>query len=144
VDSLGDKPLTQPCTEKLLHWFSLQLAAATRSLALQAARSDNATCDTAADAPPNPATLRELCLDLTRLRRAELHAERLALERQWLALERSKTAEQKEKEFWAWTKRKDIRAKLQPKKTEPDIYDLAEVEILRRDPFFAALRAKYP
>ena len=67
---------------------------------------------------PNPKLrwirLRELCADVTRLRRGELFAQRIALERERLALENSKARQATEEEFWKWTEREDIREKLYP------------------------------
>jgi hypothetical protein len=60
-----------------------------------------------------------LCANLTTLRRGDLSAGRLALEQQRLALTQAKTDQQKEEEFWEWTKRPDIQAKLYPHR-DPD------------------------
>ena len=58
--------------------------------------------------------LREFCADITTLRRGDLSAGRLAIERQRLALLQTKSDEQKDKEFWEWTRRPDVQAKLYP------------------------------
>ena len=60
--------------------------------------------------------MRQLAADITRLRRGDLYAERIDLERQWLALDASNAESQKEKDFWDWTKRPDINKKLFPDK----------------------------
>ena len=99
----GQKALKRPFTDQLAHWLTLRYAAAAHSLA-----TNN----------PNPKTqwnrLRELCADVTRLRGGDLHAERLRLERDWLAFEKSVADQRTEKKFWAWTKRPDIHNKLVP------------------------------
>ena len=58
--------------------------------------------------------LRQLCIDIARLRRGDLHQERICLDRDWLALEQSNTAHQREIDFWKWTERPDIHQKLFP------------------------------
>ncbi len=115
-DALGHEAFAQPCTDKLLRWLTLQYAAATQ-------------CFDGDDANPRAhwARLRQLCADITRLRRGDLYADRLALERQWLALEQTKTRDYKEKQFWAWTKRPEIRAKLRPKHKTPDTLELLKL-----------------
>jgi hypothetical protein len=87
--------------DKLARWLGLQYAAAAQALV-------------ASEAKPQTrwARLRELCSDVTRLRRAELYSDRLDLERQWLALEQSNSGVQKEKEFWTWLEKPEIREKL--------------------------------
>ena len=84
-------------------WLSLQYALAARALV-----------QTAVDPPARWVRLREICADIARLRRSDLFAERLELDRAWLAFEQSNTAQKKEKDFWAWTERPDIREKLFP------------------------------
>jgi len=99
--ALGDKSLTRPCIDHLMRWLALQYAAATQAL-----------LSNDADPLAHWARLRELCTDLSRLHRADLLTQRLDIGRQWLALANSNSNAQKEKEFWAWTKRPDIHAKL--------------------------------
>ena len=55
-----------------------------------------------------------MCADISRLRHGDHQAERLSLDREWLALEASNSAALREKEFWKWTERPDIREKLFP------------------------------
>lgn len=100
----GQKAVKRPFTDQLAHWLTLRYAAAAHALATN---------------HPNPKTqwnrLRELCADVTRLRGGDLHAERLRLERDWLAFEKSVSEQRTEKQFWAWTKRPDIHDKLVPR-----------------------------
>src|ERR1043166_6476141 len=63
--------------------------------------------------------LGDLCNNLTALRRGDLSAERLSVEQQRLALERSRTDPEQEKLFWQWTKRADIQEILYPHR-DPD------------------------
>src|SRR5947209_2607605 len=56
----------------------------------------------------------KLWIDITRLGRGDLHAEQLTIGRGWLALDQSNTADRREKDFWKWTERPDIREKLFP------------------------------
>src|SRR5215467_12380305 len=55
-----------------------------------------------------------LCTNLSSLRRGDISAGRLDIERKRLALLQKKSDEEKEAEFWQWTKRPDIQAKLYP------------------------------
>jgi hypothetical protein len=102
-DALGHEELSGPISDKLARWAALQYAAAAQSLLAS---------------QPDPAAhwsrLRELCADISCLRRNDLSAERLVLERDWLALETSTAKQQTEKAFWAWTKRPEISKKLRP------------------------------
>jgi len=61
--------------------------------------------------------LRLMASDLTALRRGDLSAERLALERERLAFDRLCGERAKEAEFWKWTKRPEIKRKLWPRKS---------------------------
>ena len=63
--------------------------------------------------------LADLCGNLTALRRGDLSAERLAIEQQRLALEKSRSLEEMEKLFWQWTARPDVQEKLYPSR-DPD------------------------
>jgi len=94
---------SSPSTGRMALWLSLQYALAARALVRSTV-----------DQPARWARLREICADIARLRRSDLFAERIELDRAWLAFEESNTAQKKEKEFWAWTERADIREKLFP------------------------------
>jgi hypothetical protein len=48
------------------------------------------------------------------MRRGDLSAERLAIEQQRLALEKSRTEKEMENLFWEWTQRPEVQAKLYP------------------------------
>src|SRR5216684_8823420 len=115
-DALGHKELTSPISDKLARWAAVQYAAAAQSLLAS---------------QPDPAThwsrLRELCADISCLRRNDLSAERLVLERDWLALETSTAKQQTEKASWAWTKRPEISEKL-----HPNLEDGIPMETLRK------------
>jgi hypothetical protein len=58
--------------------------------------------------------LSDLCNNLTSMRRGDLSAERLAIEQQRLALEKSRAEKEMENIFWEWTKRPDVQAQLYP------------------------------
>ncbi len=67
-----------------------------------------------------------------RLRRGDLIAERLTIEREWLALEFSNTAQQREKDFWLWTEHPEVREKLFPDKAHglsPETLQNIEAEL---------------
>ena len=103
-DALGGKTLSATSTDNLIRWLTLQYAAATQSL------------DDAPDTLPGArwSRLREFANDIARLRRGDLSTERLRLQRELLALKQSNSEVQKEKQFWKWTKRRDVRQKLYP------------------------------
>ena len=58
--------------------------------------------------------LSDLCNNLTAMRRGDLSSERLAIEQQRLALEKSRAEKEMENLFWEWTRRPDVQAKLYP------------------------------
>ncbi len=95
--------LTSALSEKLAQWTAIRYAAAAEALV-------------AVDEDPQTELrhLREFCADVATLRRGDLSAGRLALEQQRLALEKARSDEEKQQEFWEWTKRPDIHAKLYP------------------------------
>jgi hypothetical protein len=72
------------------------------------------------DAEPDPQrkwnSLRQFSNDISRLRRSTVADDYLQIQRDWLVLGQSNTADKKEKEFWKWTKRPDIEKKLFPDK----------------------------
>src|SRR5439155_19213144 len=70
--SLGHQSLAQPFAAKLAQWAALYYASAAQHLVADERRPEHRW-----------ARLRELCADITRLRRGDLYAERLGLERQW-------------------------------------------------------------
>jgi len=90
-------------TDALAQWLAVRYAAAAHALA-------------AAEASPEKEwrRLREFCGDIVELRRGDHSAERLRLEREWLALDRANTDQAREKLFWEWVKRPDVREKLFP------------------------------
>jgi len=102
---LADKSLKDKFTAQLAHWVAIQLAATARVVI-------------AAETDPQIkwSRLRELCAAIYRLRRGDFDSERLAIDHQWLALEKSNTHQQREKDFWEWVERHDIREKLFPDK----------------------------
>src|SRR5882672_11364867 len=102
--ALGDKALTGPFNDKLAHWVSIQYAAAAQALL-------------AAQLDPHSkwSRLSQLCADVSRLRRGDLYAQRLDIERQWLALEQANTDQQREKDFQVWLMRPEIQEKFNPK-----------------------------
>lgn len=60
--------------------------------------------------------LRAVVQDLSLLRRGDHSAARLQLEREELDFQRTNSQTQKEKEFWEWLERPEIRAKVFPNK----------------------------
>ncbi len=101
-DTAEQHALNGPLTEKLGRWLALRYAAAAQALA--------------AESDPDSAwrRLREFCADIVELRRGDQRAERLRLEREWLLLDQTNADHAREKLFWEWTKRPDIREKLFP------------------------------
>ncbi len=120
-DSALQKILPSDLAEKLARWVSVRYAAATRALST-----------TDPDLEKELRHLRNFCLLILALRRGELNAGRLALEQQRLSLELSNVTEAKEKEFWEWTQRPDIQAKLYPDR-DPDQLRREVVKMLDRE-----------
>jgi hypothetical protein len=96
----ADRP---PLTDKLAQWLAVRYAAAVHVLAATEANPESEW-----------QRLREFCADIVELRRGDQSAERLRLQREWLALDQANTEQAREKLFWEWTKRPDIREKLYP------------------------------
>src|SRR5258707_2349197 len=98
-----DKPALEKMSAKLIRCLQIRYAAVASSLP-----------------PPDKdpdAELRRLSdfsNSLTAMRRGDLTAERLSIEQQRLTLEKSRTDQEMEKQFWEWTKRPDIVQKLHP------------------------------
>src|SRR5262249_40904640 len=105
---------------KLLRWLLLQYAASATAIA----------------ADDDPLTrwsrLRELCADVARLRRSDLYSQFLDIERDRLALDKTNTIAEKEKQFQAWAKREDILAKLKAEETPGGLTDEAIKEITEK------------
>ncbi len=98
-----DQSTLEKISAKLLRFLQLRYAAVANALPAPAE-----------DPEAELRLLARLCGDLTALRRGDLSAGRLTLEQERLALEKSKSDAAKEQEFWQWTKRPDIQAKLYP------------------------------
>ena len=98
-----DQAMLEKMSAKLIRYLQLRYAAVAGSLP-----------------PPHSdpeAELRRLallCGNLSALRRGDLSATRLQIEQKRLAMEEAETDEQKEAEFWQWTRRPDVQAKLYP------------------------------
>src|SRR6266481_2497868 len=89
-------------THKLLLWTQLQYTTMARYI------------DSETDPDRKWAALRQFANDISRLRRSTLADDYLQIQRDWLAIGQSNTADRKEKEFWKWTQRPDIEKKLFP------------------------------
>lgn len=107
ADGLGPDTLVQ-LNAKLIRFLQMRYAAVASALPLPQE-----------DPEGELKRLSGLCQNITALRRGDLSAERLAIEHERLAIEKSRSDAEKEKEFWAWTKRPDIQAKLYPNR-DPD------------------------
>jgi hypothetical protein len=110
---------------KLSRWASLNYAAAAQSLSAK---------DAEADPEANFRRLHDLCLDIAVLRRGDLSAARIAIEEKRLAIELEHNQKEKEQEFWQWTQRPDVQAKLyphrDPDKIRRDVDDLISERLL--------------
>jgi hypothetical protein len=91
-------------TSKLLLWTQLQYTTMARYI------------DSETDPDRKWAALRQFANDISRLRRSTLADDYLQIQRDWLSLSQSNTADKKEKEFWKWTQRPDIEKKLFPER----------------------------
>ncbi len=96
-------------TDKLAQWVALRYAAAAHAMA------------PTGDPEAELRRLRDFCGDIVVLRRGDLSAGRLSLEQARLAAEQADHEQEKEKEFWSWTKRPDIQTKLFPKRDQDQI-----------------------
>jgi len=105
-NSLGDKAFAD-FSEKLARWLILRFAATAQNL-------------TASEPDPKAqwARLRELCADVARLRRGDLYARHLGVQRDSLALRETNSAFLKEKQFHEWAQRPEIRRELLKPKEE--------------------------
>jgi len=70
--------------------------------------------DSESDPDRKWSALRQFSNDIARLKRSSLADDFLQIQRDWLTLSQSNTADKKEKDFWKWTKRPDIEKKLFP------------------------------
>jgi hypothetical protein len=95
--------------DQLTQWIALRYGAAANSMAV------------AEQEDPDSALrrLRLLCQDVMALRRGELSAGRLRVLQQRLAREQKLSDQEKEKEFWEWTKRPEVQERLYPHR-DPD------------------------
>jgi hypothetical protein len=113
-------PSTGDYLNKLLRWIILQYAATASVMAAE-------------DDPRSKWNrLREFCADIARLRRSDLYSQFLDIQRDWLALEKENTIQQKEKQFQAWARREDILAKLKAEETPGGLTDEAIKEITQK------------
>ena len=120
-DGALNQKLTGPLTEKLAHWIALRYAAAAHALS---------TTDD--DPETELRRLRQFCGDIVALRRGDLSAGRLKVEQARLAAEQAENNEQQERQFWEWTLRPDIQAKLRPE-LDPDKLRQEVVKMLDRE-----------
>ena len=113
-------------TSKLLLWTQLQYTAMARHI------------DSESDPDRKWSALRQFATDISRLRRSSLADDYLQVQRDWLALSQSNTADKKEKDFWKWTQRPDIEKKLFPDRrpglTPEQIYDFEKAACLLEGP----------
>jgi hypothetical protein len=98
-----DPAVLERMSSKLMRFLQLRYAAVAGSLP---APSDDPEIELR--------RLSDLCNNLTAMRRGDLSAERLAIEQQRLTLEKSRADQEMEQQFWEWTKRPDVQAKLYP------------------------------
>jgi hypothetical protein len=82
--------------------------------------------------------LRHFANDISRLKRSSLADDYLQIQRDWLALSQSNTAEKKEEQFWDWTKRPDIAKTLFPDRsrgmTAEELYQFEKDTCLMEGP----------
>jgi hypothetical protein len=129
-DAALQESISGTLTQKLAYWIAIRYAAAAQTLS--AAANANADSDPDQDPQTELRQLRELCQDIVTLRRGDLSAGRLAVEQQRVSLETAKITDLKEEEFWQWTKRPDIQAKLYPHRDPDQLRHDVETMINRR------------
>jgi hypothetical protein len=108
-----------PLVHQLVHWISLRFAAAAHTSSIPE------------DAETELRQIRQFLADILALRRGDLSAQRIHLERQRLAIEQTRNTETLETLFWEWTKRPDIQARLYPHR-DPDKIRRDTVRLLDR------------
>ncbi|HWV99201.1 MAG TPA: hypothetical protein VNZ64_05850 [Candidatus Acidoferrum sp.] len=106
-DSPDQPPAVLPRIEHFVQWLSLRLAAVAES------------SDVAENTQAELRDIRSFLDDIVALRCGELISRRISLEEQRLALLRAKHQQELESQFWDWTKRPDIQARLYPHR-DPD------------------------
>ncbi len=118
--SRSDQIPAEPIVGHLVHWISLRFAAAAH------------TSTIAEDPQTELRQIRQFLADIVALRRGDLIARRIHLEEQRLSLEQSKNKDALENQFWQWTKRPDIQARLYPHR-DPDKMRRDVVRLLDRE-----------
>ena len=112
-DCSGSEP-TLNLTDKLVQWLALRFAAIAHSLAPKAAQPE-----------AELRRLRSFAADIVALRRGDLYTRRIALEERRVALLEADDQEALEEEFWQWTRRPDIREKLNIERDKTQIWNNA-------------------
>ena len=107
-------------TAQFVHWISMRLAAAAQSAPIPD------------DDKAELRQLRDFLADIVALRRGELISRRINLEEQRLASAQLKNQQLLEEQFWKWTKRPDVQAKLYPHH-DPDKVRRNVVRMLDRE-----------
>lgn len=112
-DTSGSAPAFN-LTDKLVQWLALRFAAIAHSLV-------------PADAQPEAELrrLRSFAADIVALRRGDLYTRRIELEQRRVALLEAHDQEALEDEFWQWTKRPDIREKLNIERDKTQLWQNA-------------------
>ena len=93
-------------TDTLAHWLTAHYVAAAKAAA-----------ESAGAAGIDLKILRGLSADVVALRRGDHYSMRLEIERERLEHEKAASDERKEKDFWEWTRKPEIRKKLIPQST---------------------------
>ncbi len=101
LDDADHQKLLDSLAKKLAQWTALQYAA-----------NAQAMIQDEADPQRRWQHLRQLTADVTRLRRCEQQAERLAIERDRLTLAQADAEHTREERFWEWTARPEIAERL--------------------------------
>ena len=114
-----DHPTVAPRIEHFVQWISLRLAAI----------AENSSFD--GDPQAELRDVRNFLADIVALRRGELISRRISIEEQRLSLLRTEHEQEMESQFWEWTKRPDIQAKLYPHR-DPDSLRREVVRMLDR------------
>jgi hypothetical protein len=102
ADALAPESPSHDLSDKLVQWLAIRFAASAHTLA--PVEDDDPETDLR--------RLRHFAADVVALRRGDLCTRRLELEQRRLGMLEAKSREKHEAEFWEWTKRPDIRAKL--------------------------------
>ena len=126
LDDQDHKQLLESLAKKLAQWTALQYAANA-----QAMITDEE------DPERRWKHLRQLTADVSRIRRSELEAERVALERERMTFDHTDAAHTREQRYWQWTRKPEIADQIKARQTmDPKLKKLIDDYFCGDTPYF--------